>query len=667
MGTVTADEGLAAEFPRLGSMFGRYRLDAILGRGGMGVVFRATDMRLERPVALKFLAPELARDAAFRERFVRESRLAAAIEHPGIVPVYEAGASGSVLFIAMRFVPGHDLGSILRLEAPLDVRRTLRLAGQVADALDAAHRRGLVHRDVKPANVLVEPRADDRRDERASLADFGLSRRLGDSASSSPGGPLGTIDYMAPEQAERSGLDGRADQYALAGIVFHCLTGSPPFEGDTEASILYAHVHAEPPRLRARRPDLPPEMEVPMRRGLAKRAEERFPDCRSLIRALTLASARVAIPEPIALPAELAVSSATRMAARGQWPAPGRRRGRRPVLGILAAAASVGLLAVLAPNPQPAAAPGSRADASPSGVLPAMSLGPAPGEAIVFASDVEGNFELYLLAADSTEPRRLTRTSRHERSPAISPDGTTIAYVVGTEPQRDIWLMDSDGGDQRPLTSHAADDIDPAWSSDGRSLAFASRRSDPMFDIFEIRDDGAGLDERKARNLTSRPALEHFPTWLPASRRLAIASNHYGGNRDLFLIDADDATWLHRLTTGMDFDFAPTVAPDGESIAFYRRPPDRGLADIVVMPARGGATRRLTNTRGREDVNPAWSPDGERLVYASGPLGSLELFVVPADGGQARRLTRGWSNAVEPDWGRLADEERVPAGEPGAP
>src|SRR5262245_8497077 len=218
-----AGEGPGGEgsVPRLGSMLGRYRIESLLGRGGMGVVLLATDTELERPVALKLLAPELAHDPVFRERFLRESRMAAAIEHPGIVPVYEAGTFGDQLFIAMRYVPGRDLAGVLRAEAPLDPVRALALATQLAEALDAAHARGLVHRDVKPANVLLEPGDP----ERALLTDFGLTHRRGQTAAWSTAGPVGTLDYMAPELIERGQVDARADQYSLACLVFHCLAG----------------------------------------------------------------------------------------------------------------------------------------------------------------------------------------------------------------------------------------------------------------------------------------------------------------------------------------------------------------------------------------------------------------------------------------------------------
>jgi hypothetical protein len=628
----------------------------------MGVVFRATDLRLERSVALKFLSPEVAAGTDFRDRFIRESRLAAAIEHPAIVPVYEAGESDGILYIAMRYVPGHDLGSILRREAPLDRARTLTIARSVADALDAAHRRGLVHRDVKPGNVLVEQDGD----ERAYLADFGLTRRLGELTSPGRSGPLGTLDYVAPEQIAQRPLDGRADQYALACLVFHCLTGSPPFEADTDAAVLYGHLHGDRPRPSRIGPDLPESLDAPMHRALSRDPDDRFPDCRGFVDALAGPSADV--------------RSGAAVAGAGARPPSGtvdptRRRGRKPLVVVAAAGMAIVLGVLLSGGIPPPGdgVPLSSAvlggDPAPAG--PADLLEPRPGEVVVFASDTRGDYDLYALEGGRDVPRRLTRTARDERSPAVSPDGTTIAYVVGREPDRDIWLMDADGGRQRRLTSDPADDMDPAWSEDGRSLAFASSRTG-FYDIYEIRDRGSGLDERNARNLTDRPALEHFPEWAPSGRRLAIASNHFGGNRNIVGIDADDPSVLLARTSTSAFDFQPSWAPDGRSIAFYRRPycltcpATRGPADLWVMGARGERPRRLTSTPARDEIEPDWAPDGRAIVYAGGSAGSREIFLISPDGRLRRQLTRGWADAVEPAWG-VAPAAPLPSSSPTRP
>jgi ABC-type branched-subunit amino acid transport system substrate-binding protein/streptogramin lyase len=254
-----------------GATFAGYHIESLVGRGGMGVVYRAADLSLDRPVALKLIAPELAQDERFRARFLKEQRLAAALDHPNVVPIHDAGEHDGQLYLAMRFVEGSDLKTLLG--GGLEPQRALELLAQIADALDAAHRRGLVHRDVKPGNVLVDE------DGHAYLTDFGITKRLG-TDSTDTGGLVGTLDYLAPEQVRGEPVDGRTDGYALACILYEAVAGSPPFRRATEAETLWGHLHDDPPQL-ARLPSLDPVV----RRGLAKEQDARYPTCAELIEA----------------------------------------------------------------------------------------------------------------------------------------------------------------------------------------------------------------------------------------------------------------------------------------------------------------------------------------------------------------------------------------------
>src|ERR671936_971007 len=212
---------------RIGTEVAGYRIERVLGRGGMSVVYLAHDPRLKRNVALKLLAPELAEDERFRVRFQRESQRAASLDHPNVVPIYEAGEVDGLLHIAMRYVPGTDLKALLRREGALAPDRALTLVGQVASALDAAHQRGLVHRDVKPSNVLLTGRPGK---EHCYLADFGLSTSASDrSALADPRQVVGTIDYVAPEQIRGDVVRSSADVYSLTCLLYECLTGRVPF------------------------------------------------------------------------------------------------------------------------------------------------------------------------------------------------------------------------------------------------------------------------------------------------------------------------------------------------------------------------------------------------------------------------------------------------------
>jgi DNA-binding beta-propeller fold protein YncE len=275
------------EFP-IGSQIAGYRLEEQIGRGGMAVVYRAYDVRLDRNVALKILAPGLALDGAFRRRFTRESKAAAAVDHPNIIPVFDAGEADGVLFIAMRFVHGRDVRTLLDAAGPLPAGRATDITAQVASALDAAHARGLVHRDVKPANMLLDTAAGGR--DHVYLSDFGLSKQsfaqISQTGLTSHGQFLGTFDYVAPEQVEGRPVDGRADAYALACAAFELLTGTPPFQRGTGLAAVWAKLSEPPPQLSLCRGGLPEAVDGVMSRALAREPAERFENCGEFAAAL---------------------------------------------------------------------------------------------------------------------------------------------------------------------------------------------------------------------------------------------------------------------------------------------------------------------------------------------------------------------------------------------
>jgi serine/threonine-protein kinase len=295
-----------------GDQVAGYQIQERIGRGGMAVVYRALDLRLGRTVALKVLAPDLGADEAFRLRFMRESRAAAGVDHPHIVPVFEAGEAGGVLFIAMRYVGGGDVRSLIETEGRLSPGRAAAIASHVASALDAAHARGLVHRDVKPGNILLGQASNGL--DHAYLADFGLSKlALTSSTLTSTGQFLGTLDYVSPEQIQGQPVDGRADQYALACTVVEMLTGAPPFRRHDTRALMWAQLEAEPPRLTERRPELPPVADQVIGRALAKTADGRYPTCRDFAAALTAACAP--------MPGRAELSRGPAEPADGLWPA----------------------------------------------------------------------------------------------------------------------------------------------------------------------------------------------------------------------------------------------------------------------------------------------------------------------------------------------------------
>ncbi len=358
-----------------GTVFAGHRIESVAGRGGMGVVYRATQLGLDRTVALKVIAPGLLEDQTVRQRFVRESKIAASIDHPNVIPIYYSGEEKGIAYIAMRYVAGDDIRSLVRREHRLAPERAARIIAQTANALDAAHAAGLVHRDIKPANVLLGP------EDHAYLTDFGLTKHvLSVAGQTKPGHWVGTLDYVAPEQIRGDRVDARADVYALGCLLFYTLTGTVPFDREGDEAKLWAHL-SEPPPKPSEYADVPEALDEVVARALAKDPDERYPSAGDLGRA-AVAAARGTQPAErerlVAKGAAAPIESETVSAAR---PAPVEvtqaddaetvrqersriQRSRRPALliGALLAAAAAGVIAAVAlgvgdDNKAPPAAP----------------------------------------------------------------------------------------------------------------------------------------------------------------------------------------------------------------------------------------------------------------------------------------------------------------------
>jgi len=379
------------------SEFAGYRIEAVAGEGGMGIVYRAMQLKLGRPVALKLIAEDLANDPGFRARFERECEIAASIDHPNVIPVYEAGEAEGHLFIAMRYVDGTDLGELLRREGKLAPPRAVRLVAQVAAALDAAHRSGLVHRDIKPGNVLI---AGEGEEEHAYLTDFGLTKRQSSiSAHTKTGMFVGTLDYAAPEQIRGERPDARTDVYALGCVLYQLLTGEAPFVRDLDVARMNAHLNDPPPAVTEALPSAPPGLDAVVATAMAKDPDDRFPTAGDIGRA-----AREALSGAPAVPAKHKRSKAS---APPGAPVPegDEKRGLRVALGIaLPTILVLGLIAAgLAAagvfgggdddggeTPAKPAAAAPTAAAREATAAPTAAEGSAPGAAAAASIEVGG-------------------------------------------------------------------------------------------------------------------------------------------------------------------------------------------------------------------------------------------------------------------------------------
>jgi streptogramin lyase len=342
-----------------GAVFAGHRIEGLAGRGGMGVVYKATHIALDHVVALKVISPELAGDSRFRRRFEEESRIAVSIRHPNVVAIHHAGEEDGLLFVTMDLIDGVDLRGLLHAHGQIDPGHAASVISEVASALDAAHARGLVHRDIKPGNILIEGEGDS---ERVYLTDFGLARLVeATTGVTATGAFVGTLDYVAPEQIRGERVDARADVYALGCVMFELLTGHTPFAArDDKVAKMYAHLQEEPPRPSLLRPELPRELDLVVGRALAKDPDKRYPSAGDFARAATAAvsgSPTVEAERSVAVgaaapgPPEATTSAERELAATAQLPAPAapapRSTGRGRWLALAAGAVVIAVVAVL--------------------------------------------------------------------------------------------------------------------------------------------------------------------------------------------------------------------------------------------------------------------------------------------------------------------------------
>jgi len=565
----------------IGRTVSHYRVLARLGEGGMGVVYKAEDLRLPRIVALKFLPADIAADDPARARFLNEARAAASLDHSNICRVWDIDEVDGRPFIVMSFVDGATLRDRLA-GGPLPVEAALRVAIEVADGLADAHARGVVHRDIKPSNILIGS------DDRARVTDFGLALLADATRITGEGLAVGTPLYMAPEQIGGADVDRRADIWALGAVLHEMLTGRPPFVAEYREALFYAILHTDPPPVSALRPDAPPELDLIVAKALARDPAARYADATGMLRDLRQARARLVGEGGGGLP---------------DWIL---RRLRRRLAAVVAAAvvltAAVATLLLRGGGADP---------------------GPVP----------------------RARPIQVTSSPAWETDPALSPDGSRIAFVCDEGGQRDVLVVAVGGGQPLRVTDDPADDYDPAWFPDGGSIAFVSERSGRPA-IWRTGQMGGGA------TLLVDDALR--PAVSPDGREIAFCRADSAGEIRVFaapLADPGAARQLTRAGEGLWIHDAPAWSPDGRTLCYATQ------HDLWLVDPRGERARRLLDG-GISDANPCWSPDAAWIYFDSYRGDNRALWRAPARGGPPQRLSLGSGHehhpSVSADGARLA-------------
>jgi serine/threonine protein kinase/Tol biopolymer transport system component len=570
----------------IGQKLGHYHIVEKIGAGGMGEVYRARDPRLDRDVAIKVLPPALANDQERIQRFEREARLLASLNHPNIEHVHGFEESAGTRFLVLELVEGETLGERLQLGA-LPVEEALPVAKQIAEAVEYAHEQGILHRDLKPANIKLTPEG------KVKVLDFGLAKAF-TSDSSAPnlsGSPtisevatragvmLGTAAYMSPEQARGKPLDKRADIWAFGCVLYEALTGRQAFHGETVTDSLAVILKAEPD-WNALPPSTPQAIKTLLRRCLQKDPTRRLRD---------VGDARIEIEEALSAPGVTTPPSS--IAAMPLW----RRILPWGLAGVFALLALFAYWQWQGAGRSPDLARRFKVVTTFKGVEVQPSLSP-DGRSVVFVSDRGGQSDLWMSLVAGGTLVRITNDPNLKARPRWSPDGTKIAYAkLNEEGLWDIWVVPALGGVQRKVVANATD---PSWSPDGSSLAYVDLATNLIWIC-----DATGANPRQAT-----PPEKSFVS--------------------------------HR---------QPAISRDGQRIAFVRRRGGGGpYAEIAVLDLASGIVRTLTND-GALSLSPAWSTDGSFVYFSSSRGGSMNIWRIASRGGQPEQVTAGQGDDVDPD------------------
>jgi len=685
----------------IGREIAHYKIVEKIGEGGMGIVFKAEDLKLHRPVVLKFLSPHLTADAEAVTRFEREAQAAAALKHPNIVLIYAVGEFEGQVYLCMEYEEGEDLATVLA-RGPLPAEQVVDIAVQVGDGLGAAHRAGIVHRDIKPENILVG------RGGEIKILDFGLAKLRGVSRLTKQSATVGTVAYMSPEMTKGEEADQRTDVWSLGIVLYEMIAGRSPFAGDYEQAMAYAIVNQDFERLSAAAPETPGGLDRIVEKALAKNPDDRYQTVDEMTTELR------ALQEPGAV-------------APGAGP-PGAAQPQRPKRIAIAFAATALAAVVMAvallwwwsdrgggedterPVSQGAPPPVRQLGLKQATFSDELEEFPAlspDGDSLVFCREVDGFKQLVVKDLTTGEQRQITDTGADNIQPAWSPDGKTIVFVRSNRPDgkmepgdvfgeysegdvwrhdlesgkdqklldgafnpaispdgrriavdaswagtRRIWVADPYGRNPQQVTlddSEAVSHLDPGWSPDAAKIVFLNMER-TTFDIKVV-----DLGSREQNWVTNDLHQDVNPVWSPTGSGIYFSSKR-GGGMNVWRVplkpDGNPLAPPQQVTTGAGQDVHLAMSADGMKLAISILGINADLWRLPVSPETGSPTgdpeKVVTTTR--EDSRGAWSSDGQRIAFNSDRTGDMNIWVYSFGDGVSRQVTTGPGGDYQANW-----------------